>query len=287
MVYLLLWIAWSVIVSSILKIVWRYTLSVWNIITGWYACWWLLGILYLWYTNTIIYSLQQTDYIRRMVTILLSCVYVISLVLMYQITLERWLWVMQVSYRLWFLLVIVYGILFLQEQINVFSIIAFLLWSIAVLCMSMGVKMNFDYTALMWKPVALFISSWVGMVTFSFMMKSFLITNNLFLSTTIFLLASFWLCFFRTPYSPQSTWRNIQVIILWVILWFANFWATYFYTQALKYFDASAMYTISNISSMILVIVLWVIVFHEKYTKRQYIGMFLWCISFLLLRFSQ
>lgn len=188
---------------------------------------------------------------------------------------------------------ILFSIFYYQESIITLKVIGIILALIGVFStiytkQDLSSKINFKSFSTL---LILFIGMGVIDSLIKFTQESYHISSSksAFFSSTLFAIA-FLSGFIYTLIKKDSfkSYLNLNVIFFGILLGLANFGSIYFLIEALntKILDSSIVFGINNVGIVVLSVLLGIILFKEKISNVNMIGVFISIIAILTLSFS-
>jgi len=174
---------------------------------------------------------------------------------------------------------IIFSIIYYGEELTTFKIIGILLALIGVILTvyKKDGKNSSKETSKLFIPILLFIGMGITDSFFKYSQKEYINNDNIALFNSTLFYISFFSSLIYVIIKKQ-TFRLIEkkVLLYGLILGITNYLGVFFFIKALGSgaFDASVIFGINNVSIVILSVFLGLILFKEKLTKINTIGVF-------------
>jgi len=186
---------------------------------------------------------------------------------------------------------VVFGILVYNERLNTQKTLGILLALVSVYLASIKAKSvkSFELKNL-WLPIILFLGSGVIDTSIKYIETTYLAKNGIpVFSATIFLCAGI-IGLFVLAYKQfkSKTLFSYKAIIGGIILGLVNYYSIYTILKALNndVLESSAIFTINNVAIVMLSNILGLLLFKEKLTPKNWIGISIAIISIVLVTFA-
>lgn len=192
-----------------------------------------------------------------------------------------------ISSRLSVVIPVLFGFILFNESVNYIKISGLI---IALVAFYFALKKN-DLVISKKKylifPILLFIAIGTNDSLIKFAQYFYIKNDYLLFLATAFLFALFIgsiVLFFDKKNNNLKI--NLETIIAGIILGLLNWWSTLFFLKGLSTFDVSVFIPIYNVGVVVLSSLTGFIIFKEKLSKINWIGIFLAVISIFLIAFS-
>ncbi len=181
---------------------------------------------------------------------------------------------------------ILFGVYFYNESLGVFKIIGIIIALIAVYLASVKEDDNKHEKAGLLLPIILFIGSGAIDTTLKYVQKMYVAENEVeVFSGSLFGFAALFgliILIVKTIKKPEAF--GIKNIIAGVILGIPNYYSIVFLIKALqtKGFESSTLFTINNVSIVIVSTLVGLLLFKEKFSLKNKIGILLAVVGIVL-----
>ncbi|MDX1464057.1 MAG: DMT family transporter [Marinirhabdus sp.] len=285
MIFLILSVLASTLIFVVFKLFHTYGINTLQAIVVNYFVACLCGIIG--YSGTITVS-QLPTYDWFTYTVGLGAMFIIVFNLMAITTQRSGLSVVSVATKMSVVIPILFGLLYYKDSLGVFKTIGIILALVAVYLASVK---NRDGLAIAPKnlifPVLVFLGSGFIDTSIKFLEGSYVAENDVPLfSATIFfsafVLGIFVLLFQKIRGQFTFAWKNI---IGGIALGIPNYFSIYFLVKALRsgLLESSGIFTVNNVAIVMLSTLVGILLFQEKLTPKNWIGIVLAVISILLI----
>jgi len=224
-------------------------------------------------------------------TVVLGALFIIVFNLMALTTQRSGLSVVSVATKMSVVIPIIFGLLYYKEDLGWYKAIGIILALIAVYLASVkaknGLKIKNKYLIL---PLLVFLGSGIIDTSIKFLEDSFLAKNDVPLfSATIFASAAFIGIMILAGQAARGKFEfELKNVLGGVLLGIPNYFSIYFLVQALRsdILDSSGIFTVNNVSIVMLSTLIGIILFEEKLLLKNWIGIFLAIVSIFLIALS-
>ena len=288
MIYLVLSIISSVIIFVIFKLFSKYQINTLHAIVVNYIVACVSGIVA--YENSINYAETHLhDWFYY--SLGLGALFIIVFNLMALTTQRSGLSVVSVATKMSVVIPIIFGFLYYKESFGVYKIIGVTLALIAVYLVSSKTKDGLSLSAKGWIfPLLVFVGSGIIDTSLKFLENSFVAENDVpIFSATIFGAAAcigiIVLLFNAAKGNFTFQFKNI---LGGIVLGIPNYFSIYFLVKALRsdLLDSSGIFTVNNVGVVMASTLIGIILFKEKLSPKNWLGIVLAILSILLVTLS-
>lgn len=182
---------------------------------------------------------------------------------------------------------VILGVFLYNEQFNIFKIIGGVATLFAfILIFHKKDKVNFDYRLMLF-PILIFLGN--GMIDSMLKYAEFHYIQDdiIFFLTTIFAVA-FGVGTIVSIFRYISNKHKIQLKNIYggVILGLLNFGTTYFMIKAMGMFESNVLFPVQNVGIVMLTAIIGLLVFKEKLSVINWVGIFISVFAILLIAFA-
>lgn len=226
-------------------------------------------------------------------SLLLGFLFIVVFSLMVKTTQELGMSVVSVASKMSVALPVIFVIWYYQEPLGIYKIIGILLALVAVLLVSLKKKTTVKlglFSILL--PFLVFFGSGIIETSLKFLEQDYVNQADIGnFSLVIFFFAAcfgllFW--FLKTFKSKTESGFQFKEIIGGIVLGIPNFYSIYFFISALKseVFPSSLLFVLNNVSIVVLSTLLGIMLFKEKLTPKNWIGIGVAVASIALIYFT-
>ncbi|MFV0247820.1 MAG: EamA family transporter [Tenacibaculum sp.] len=173
---------------------------------------------------------------------------------------------------------VTFGIILYNEKISIFKIAGIIIALLAVYLSSVKDKKSKNQANLL-LPLLLFLGSGIIDTTLKYIEVNYVLENQVgFFSSSLFgLAASFGLLLLIVKQLALKQKIELKNLIAGIILGVPNYYSVFFLIKALqdKNFESSTMFTINNVAVVIISTLIGFLLFNEKFSKKNKIGIVL------------
>lgn len=282
MIYLFLSIAASSLIFVIFKLFARYNINTLQAIVVNYCIAFTTGILTYTGDTTLSEAIQSPWFYGALA---LGIVFITVFNLMAITTQKSGLSVVSVATKMSVIIPITFGILYYKESAAFIKVIGIVLALIAVYLASTKEKSNPIKGSIL-LPFLILVGSGIIDVSLKFIEQAYVKEQDAgIFSATIFASAGvLGLLLIAYLIITGKTQIKLKNIIAGIVLGIPNYFSIYFLVQALRIegMDSSSIFTLNNVSIVILSTVLGIILFKEKLAIKNWIGIGLAILSIVL-----
>jgi len=289
MIYLLLSIASSSILFVIFKLFDRFEINTFQAIVTNYFVAATMGLLS--YKNPI--NIIEITHLQWFYfTIFLGVLFIIVFNLMAVTTQKNGLSVVAVATKMSFIIPVIFGLIFYQESLGILKLLGMILAVIAVYLVSVKERQeSLSHYKTLWLPILVFIGSGVIDTCIKFIESTYLIESDivLFLSVVFGTAGILGISTILIQKIKGTLSFNFKNILAGIILGIPNFFSMYFLVLALRssFFESSGIFTTNNVGIVVVSTIIGYIIFKEKISKKNGIGIFISISSILLMALHQ
>ena len=181
---------------------------------------------------------------------------------------------------------ILFGVYLYNESLGVFKIIGILIALVAVYLASVKEDKNKHEKAGLFLPVILFIGSGTIDTTLKYVQDKYVNQNDVeIFSGSLFGFAAFFgliILLIKTIKKPESF--GVKNIIAGIVLGVPNYYSIVFLIKSLqtKGFESSTLFTINNVSIVIVSTLVGLLLFKEKFSTKNKLGILLAIVGIVL-----
>lgn len=182
---------------------------------------------------------------------------------------------------------VILGVFLYNEQFNTFKIIGgvFTLFAF-ILIFHKKDKANFDYRLMLF-PVLIFFGNGMIDSILKYAEFHFIQDDIIFFLTTIFAVAFSVGCIVSIiRYVTNRNKIRLKNIFGGVILGLLNFGTTFFMIKAMGLFESNVLFPVQNIGIVMLTAIIGLLVFKEKLSLINWVGIFISVLAILLIAFA-
>jgi len=183
---------------------------------------------------------------------------------------------------------ILFAVLVYQEELGVLKLIGIILALAAVVLVSIKRKIEFEKISYI-LPLLLFLGSGMIDTTLKYIERTFVTHSDTKLFTaSIFLIAGIMGIITLLIKSKGSIHRlKFKNFVAGIVLGIPNYFSIYFLIKALQTptLESSTIFTLNNVSVVMLTTLLGLLIFKEKLIKRNWLGIFLALLSIILVTY--
>lgn len=182
---------------------------------------------------------------------------------------------------------VILGVFLYNEQFNTFKIIGgvFTLFAF-ILIFHKKDKVNFDYRLMLF-PVLIFFGNGMIDSILKYAEFHFIQDDIIFFLTTIFAVAFSVGCIVSIiRYVTNRNKIRLKNIFGGVILGLLNFGTTFFMIKAMGLFESNVLFPVQNIGIVMLTAIIGLLVFKEKLSLINWVGIFISVLAILLIAFA-
>jgi len=191
-----------------------------------------------------------------------------------------------VSSKMSVIIPIIFGIYMYNETAGILKIIGIMVALIAVYLASARTKQNQPITKSILLPVILFIGSGIIETSLKFIEINYVESNGLpIFSATIFACAAIvGFAIIVLKFSSKSMRPDFKSIPAGIVLGVVNYYSIFFLLKALQYngSESSTIFTLNNVSIVMLSSVLGFVIFKERLSLKNILGIILAVLSIIL-----
>jgi drug/metabolite transporter (DMT)-like permease len=282
MIYLVLSIIASTLIFVIFKLFANYNINTLQAIVVNYVVACTCGLIG--YENSIELS-QIPQYNWFYFTLGLGALFIIVFNLMAITTQRSGLSVVSVSTKMAVVIPIVFGLWYYQDSLGIYKAMGI---ALALLAVYLASAKNTNNSSIRGKnlvfPILVFFGSGIIDTSLNFLQNNFIEDKSLIplFSATIFAAAGvIGVCILSFQYMRGSVKFEAKNIIGGIALGIPNYFSIYLLVKALRsdLFDSSGVFTINNVAIVILSTLLGILLFKEKISPKNWIGIGLAIIS--------
>lgn len=182
---------------------------------------------------------------------------------------------------------VILGVFLYNEQFNTFKIIGgiFTLFAFILIFHKKG-KVNFDYRLMLF-PVLIFFGNGMIDSILKYAEFHFIQDDIIFFLTTIFAVAFSVGCIVSIiRYVTNRNKIRLKNIFGGVILGLLNFGTTFFMIKAMGLFESNVLFPVQNIGIVMLTAIIGLLVFKEKLSLINWVGIVISVLAILLIAFT-
>lgn len=185
---------------------------------------------------------------------------------------------------------ILFGIVLYNESVTILKIIGIIIALIAVYMSSVKDDKTISKSAGIVFPLLLFFGSGIIDTTLKYVEKNFVTVNEVdFFSGSLFGFAAFFgilMLVYKKIFRKEKF--ELKSLIAGVVLGIPNYYSIVFLIKSLQYqgFESSTLFTINNVGIVVVSTLLGYIIFREKFTVKNKLGIALAIIGILLVATS-
>ena len=288
MIYLILSVLSSVIIFVVFKLFSRYQINTLHAIVVNYIVACISGIVA--YEGSINYT-EIPSYEWFYYTLGLGALFIIVFNLMAITTQRSGLSVVSVATKMSVVIPIIFGLVYYKESFGIYKIIGVLLALMAVYLASIKTRDGLSISAKSFVlPLLVFIGSGIIDTSIKFLENSFVAENDVpIFSATIFGSAAAIGLIVLVYKAAQGNFSiQIKNIIGGIALGIPNYFSIFFLVKALRsdLLDSSGIFTVNNVAVVMISTLFGIILFKEKLSAKNWLGILLAIISIFLVTLS-
>lgn len=218
--------------------------------------------------------------------VVLGCLFIIIFNVMAITAQKNGISIASVASKMSVIIPIIFGIYMYNEKVGILKITGILVALIAVYLASVKTKENQPLTKSFLLPAILFIGSGIIETSLKFIESSYVENNGIpIFSATIFGCAAIvGIAILGLKFSTKSLMPDFKSIPAGLALGIVNYYSIYFLLKALQYngSESSTIFTLNNVSIVMLSSVLGFVLFKERLSLKNIIGIILAVIAIIL-----
>ena len=286
MIYLVLSILASTIIFINFKLFDNYKINILQAIVVNYCIAFITGIIT--YDGTVkISQITSLDWFNF--TLVLGTLFIIVFNLMAITTQRSGLSVVSVATKMSVVIPILFGLIYYKESLNSIKLLGIIVALIAVYLTSNKSNKGIVNKKTILLPILVFLGSGVIDTSIKFLEDTYVAHNDVPLfSATIFLAAALVGFFIIGIQIIKRDFKfEFKNIIAGICLGVPNYFSIYFLVKTLQsdIFESSGIFAINNVSIVTLSTFAGILLFKEKITRKNWIGIFLALLSIILISF--
>ena len=223
-------------------------------------------------------------------TIILGVLFISLFNLMAKTTQYLGVSVAAISGKMSMVIPVLFGIMVYKEPVNLLKIVAIFLALSAVYLTSIKEKMEVNIK-LLYLPVILFFGSGLLDTLLKYFEKNYVATDevSIFIGTIFFNAMLIGIVVLLIKSTKRKIRFNVKNIIGGVLLGIFNYYAMFFLVKSLQTmgkYDSSKVFTLNNIGIVLVSALFGFLLFQEKFSKKNILGIFFAILSVYLLMIS-
>lgn len=218
--------------------------------------------------------------------LVLGCLFIIIFNVMAITAQKNGISITSVASKMSVIIPIIFGVYLYNEKAGILKITGILIALIAVFLASVKTKENQPLTKSILLPAILFIGSGIIETSLKFIESSYVENNDIpIFSATIFSCAAMvGIAILGLKFSTKSMMPDFKSIPAGLALGIVNYYSIYFLLKALQYkgSESSTIFILNNVSIVMLSSVLGFVLFKERLSLKNIIGIILAVIAIIL-----
>jgi drug/metabolite transporter (DMT)-like permease len=284
MFYLLLSILFNTILYIIFKVFKKYDI---NVLQALIVNYFVAFLLAFYYSDTSYSLLKIPNQKWYFATLILGFLFIALFDLIAKTTQYLGVSVAAISGKMSMVIPVLFGILVYNEPTNILKVSAIILALIAVYLTSLTEEKELNLK-LIYYPIILFFGSGILDTLLKYFEKKFVADNevSIFIGTIFFNAMIIGIVFLFFTKKKETKLINFKNVLGGIILGVFNYYAMFFLVKSLQTLgksDSSKVFTLNNIGIVLLSAIFGYILFKEKFSKKNILGIILALISVYLL----